>query len=552
MRAADRTLLEWIGEDGVALVLKSSLDKASLVRLANARRVNIRGMRNQSASADRLSKALAEKFTKEDASRRVLLAALDTANRKAIEEWRRLPEEEAIARVNDEKITGLASARLVYALCRHRREGIGAEEARALLSRGRPAPKRAEEVSEPDGEEPSGQDEITGRLAAAEQEVERLRTREQRLRQELSTRKFDLNNLRLQVTHSKQEQERLEKQLAKIQKQLDDSTGRRKDALTDETLARLDQIREHGRKLEKLIDKLSARSAREEKTGQKVVATQKALDDLRKELVGTLREQQADTVREATGTDDLVKSIESLRQEIASLRTAPRRSSSKGGQKRAHDGPARVGLFVDVQNVFYGGRQQNARLDFDALLTAAGLGRRVIRAVAYVVETKEINQSAFLSLLQQRGYEVKRKPLMIRSDGSVKGDWDMEIALDVMDIHETLDVVALVTGDGDFTSLVQRLKVRGIEVEVYSFPRNTAKSLRESATRFVPIDRSMLIKLNKDDKGKEGSGASSRRGGESDKVPARDAGSKDGQPREKETNGEESPVREAAAKGSSD
>ena len=77
MRAADRTLLEWAGEEGVAAVLRHSLERSSLVRLANARRVNVPGMRNQSVPADRLAAALAAKFAKEEASRRTLLSAQD-------------------------------------------------------------------------------------------------------------------------------------------------------------------------------------------------------------------------------------------------------------------------------------------------------------------------------------------------------------------------------------------------------------------------------------------------------------------------------------------
>src|SRR5262245_53729343 len=122
MRAADRSLLEWLGEEGLAAILKSSLDKNSLVRLANARRVTVPGMRNQSVPAERLARGLAEKFVRDEASRRPLLSALDTANRRLLEEWRQLPEEDARGRVADERVTGAAAARLLYAVARERRE----------------------------------------------------------------------------------------------------------------------------------------------------------------------------------------------------------------------------------------------------------------------------------------------------------------------------------------------------------------------------------------------------------------------------------------------
>ncbi|MDX1389451.1 MAG: NYN domain-containing protein, partial [Acidobacteriota bacterium] len=74
------------------------------------------------------------------------------------------------------------------------------------------------------------------------------------------------------------------------------------------------------------------------------------------------------------------------------------------------------------------------------------------------------------------------------------GDWDMEMALDMLEAAPQLDVLALVSGDGDFTSLVKRVKSMGPRVEVLAFPRNTAKSLLEAADRFQPLDRKFMIR----------------------------------------------------------
>jgi uncharacterized LabA/DUF88 family protein len=70
----------------------------------------------------------------------------------------------------------------------------------------------------------------------------------------------------------------------------------------------------------------------------------------------------------------------------------------------------------------------------------------------------------------------------------------MELALDILDAAANLDVVVLVSGDGDFTSLVKRVKRIGPRVEVIAFPRNTAKSLLEAADRFQPLDRKFMIR----------------------------------------------------------
>ncbi len=115
------------------------------------------------------------------------------------------------------------------------------------------------------------------------------------------------------------------------------------------------------------------------------------------------------------------------------------------------------------------------------------LDRRLIQATAYVVESKEIDQSGFIAMLQQRAIEVRRKTLKVRADGSMKGDWDMEMALDILDMRAaSLDVVVLVSGDGDFTSLVKRVKAMGPRVEVVAFPRNTRQVARRGGGRLPP------------------------------------------------------------------
>lgn len=164
--------------------------------------------------------------------------------------------------------------------------------------------------------------------------------------------------------------------------------------------------------------------------------------------------------------------------------------------RRSEPGPDRVGLFVDVQNMYYAARGRNARLDFGALMAATTRDRRLVRAVAYVVQNRDVDQSGFVSMLKQKNYEVKRKDLKVRGDGSSKADWDMEIALDILGLAGSLEVVVLVSGDGDFTPLVGRVRALGPRVEVYSFPGSTSMDLIEASDRHVPLDESYLIRTN--------------------------------------------------------
>jgi len=187
---------------------------------------------------------------------------------------------------------------------------------------------------------------------------------------------------------------------------------------------------------------------------------------------------------------------ENARLQAENLRLSTRLNELETGAGRPARGegePPRVGLFVDVQNMYYAARQLGARLDFGALIETVSRERQVVRAVAYVVRNRDIDQTGFLAMLQQRGYEVRRKELKVRADGSSKADWDLEIALDVLSLESSLDVVVLATGDGDFVPLVQEVRRRGASVEVYSFARSTARELVEAADRHVEIRDGLLM-----------------------------------------------------------
>ena len=155
----------------------------------------------------------------------------------------------------------------------------------------------------------------------------------------------------------------------------------------------------------------------------------------------------------------------------------------------------RVALLVDVQNVYYTTRQAFGRhFDYHAFWARFAAGREVVVANAYAVERGDPRQRQFQDILRRIGFCVKLKPFIQRSDGSTKGDWDVGIALDAMEAASLLDRVVLVSGDGDFDLLVQRLRERhGVEVTVVGVERLTADSLIRAASEFVPIETALLL-----------------------------------------------------------
>ncbi|MFV1871852.1 MAG: NYN domain-containing protein [Oleiphilus sp.] len=155
----------------------------------------------------------------------------------------------------------------------------------------------------------------------------------------------------------------------------------------------------------------------------------------------------------------------------------------------------KVAIFVDVQNIYYTTRQTFKRnFDYNAFWARATEQRDVVKAFAYAIDRGDQKQHEFQNILRAIGFEVKLKPYIQRSDGSAKGDWDVGITLDAIEYAELADVIVLLSGDGDFDLLAQKIRdVKGKRVEVYSVARLTANSLIQAATQHIPIEDSLLI-----------------------------------------------------------
>lgn len=155
----------------------------------------------------------------------------------------------------------------------------------------------------------------------------------------------------------------------------------------------------------------------------------------------------------------------------------------------------KVVILVDVQNVYYTTKQVfKSNFDYNKFWSVATNNRHVVKAIAYAIDRGDKKQSEFQNILRAIGFEVKLKPYIQRSDGSAKGDWDVGIAIDAMEYSEDADIVVLVSGDGDFDLLADRLRInRGKFVEVYGVEKLTAASLINAANRFVPIEKELLL-----------------------------------------------------------
>ena len=155
----------------------------------------------------------------------------------------------------------------------------------------------------------------------------------------------------------------------------------------------------------------------------------------------------------------------------------------------------KVAIFADVQNIYYTTRQSYQRhFNYHAFWTQATADREVVAACAYAIDKGDSKQLGFQKILRTIGFEVKLKPYIQRSDGSAKGDWDVGITLDVIEYAAKCDVVALLSGDGDFDMLLNKVRDSyHVTTEVYGVPAFTAPSLINAASRFIAIDDKFLL-----------------------------------------------------------
>ena len=155
----------------------------------------------------------------------------------------------------------------------------------------------------------------------------------------------------------------------------------------------------------------------------------------------------------------------------------------------------KIAIFADVQNIYYTtrdayGRQFNYRKLWQKISTEG----EIVSATAYAIQRNDDKQLKFQDALKHIGFTVKLKPWIQRSDGSAKGDWDVGIAIDVMDTARNVDTIVLLSGDGDFDLLMEKIKNDyGVSAEVYGVPALTANSLINSASIYHRIDEDLLL-----------------------------------------------------------
>lgn len=186
------------------------------------------------------------------------------------------------------------------------------------------------------------------------------------------------------------------------------------------------------------------------------------------------------------------RQLEALKSVQGSLSSIENRLTGGGIGVGAGTDRPRLGIFVDVPNVMYAAERQKVKLDYGKLLDFLTRGRELVRASAYSPISDETGErfdtQRFVQPFANLGYRLVTKPHKRYADGSMKANFDVELALDVMVMSDRLDIVSLVSGDGDFRRLVELVAGKGVRVEVVAFSQSTAQELRGAADQYIDLN----------------------------------------------------------------
>ena len=174
------------------------------------------------------------------------------------------------------------------------------------------------------------------------------------------------------------------------------------------------------------------------------------------------------------------RALEALRAEVAALEARVESSARR----------ARLGIFVDVPNLLYGA-ERGERIDMGKLLDFLCRDRELVRATAYAPvsdnPSEPVQQQRFVAPFVPYEYRIVTKPLKRFADGSIKGNFDVEMAVDMISMADRLDVMCIVSGDADFARVVEEAQSRGVRVEVVAFAGSTSAEMRALADRYIEV-----------------------------------------------------------------
>lgn len=319
-------------------------------------------------------------------------------------------------------------------------------------------------------------EEVKKRLEHEQRKAKALEEERDRCKEEIKAQRREKDALASELGRVKRELHEREESVARLTASLKKAPG-------DE----IEKIRQNLHFFEREHRKLEHELVRLEK---KASESQKELES-RQSLCARLSQDLEAALREKELLKEKVTGLVLERESKNKAELQPNDSSVKPRLKAQGK---RLGIFVDMQNILITAKRFERRIDFQKLLDFLVLDRHLVKAVAYVILIPEWDQEPFFEMLRRKGFELRTRTLIRRMDGSAKGNWDTGIVVDAIHLVEEnhLDIVLVVSGDGDFIDLLKFLKTKGVSVEAAGFPFNTAQDLPKIADQFFALDEGIL------------------------------------------------------------
>jgi uncharacterized LabA/DUF88 family protein len=183
---------------------------------------------------------------------------------------------------------------------------------------------------------------------------------------------------------------------------------------------------------------------------------------------------------------DVTSTMQRLQDAISDL------EGRVGGGTQTAAAP-RVAIFVDVPNLVYAAERRKVNIDFGRVLDFFTRDREFVRATAYAPITDDpqakLENQRFVQHFVGHPYRIVTKPLKRFADGSMKANFDIELAIDILTMSDRLDIVVLMSGDGDFRRVVELVASRGVRVEVAAFSETASAELKSVADRYVDLSQ---------------------------------------------------------------
>jgi uncharacterized LabA/DUF88 family protein len=490
----------------LGIILLDALDRRVAEKIYSASSRQTGGQRLGDKKKTEIVGQLTAAFFEVDDVAFQILRELDRGCQKERHIVASIPEAQAPDRIGSYRAIALKRerAKLVWALARDDRESVRQlanriireffqeaaefETARAVVEgvedqsalEGIELAKRLQEQAERLAEAAQRVTDLESQLSSFEAEraklVAQIGSKERLLRQETEARsevEHQLDDLRRALVDV--EAEHREVELAK--------------AGEVEARAKAEELEQRVRRLAKLADASKTLAGKEEE----LLRSMRKVEELEHRIGKLMADHEAELGERDRQIDKLRSELDGSRSDLHAARKRIVDLEHRPSDRDPGHAPNGTAILLDQANLAATASAAYGRkVNFAQLYDRLAAGRRIARAIAFVVDNGGTAFDSFSDTLRKAGWELRVKKPKVFADGQTKADWDMGIAMEAVGLRGQVESVILVSGDGDFAPLVKQLQRWGHRVEVAAFSDGLALDLINAADGVLRLDAGTL------------------------------------------------------------